>query len=230
MGILIGAVLLFIGYYYMSTTRTSKTPHPDAIRYFALGDSYTIGLDVDEADAWPSVLVNHLQSEGVEIELIENAAVSGFTAADVITYQLPRYERSNPQFVTLLVGANDVSLGIRIDEYRSNLTHILDNVLEKLKNKSNVILLTIPDFTNTPRGKEDFAEDNYRETLKEYNRVIKQEADKRNITVVDLENINDDINSDTSYYTYDGLHPSAKQYKLWEQLIYPKVKTMLDEK
>ena len=73
-----------------SNNTPSKMPSTDAetnhnpVRYVALGDSYTIGFDVETQEAWPSVVVDRLQAEGIGIQLVDNLAVSGYKAIDVI--------------------------------------------------------------------------------------------------------------------------------------------------
>lgn len=231
--LIIATLLLLIGYQLINKNNsyiTKSTQNPNTIRYVTVGDSYTIGLDVDGSESWPSILTRHLQSEGVEIELIDNLAVTGYTAEDVIMYELPVYEKLNPHFATILIGANDSSLGISTEEFRNNLVRILDSMLARLTNKSFLIVLTIPNYTHTPRGKVDFSDELYSQSIRQFNNVIRAEAEKRKLTVVDLEDINDGISSDSAYYTVDGLHPSAKQYELWEKRIYPKVKSILERK
>lgn len=61
----------------------AETNH-NPVRYVALGDSYTIGFDVETQEAWPSVVVDRLQAEGIGIQLVDNLAVSGYKAIDVI--------------------------------------------------------------------------------------------------------------------------------------------------
>lgn len=45
------------------------TPERTGERYVALGDSYTIGEGVAEAERWPNLLTAHLQGEGIGIGL-----------------------------------------------------------------------------------------------------------------------------------------------------------------
>ena len=40
-----------------------------AIRYLALGDSYTIGESVSSADRWPDQLAKVLEEEGIQTDL-----------------------------------------------------------------------------------------------------------------------------------------------------------------
>ena len=63
----------------------------------ALGDSYTIGTSVTAADRWPSLLVERLRGT-VDLELVANLGVNGFTSSDLIEAELPRLVRLMPAF------------------------------------------------------------------------------------------------------------------------------------
>ncbi len=85
-----------------------------ALRYVALGDSYTIGTSVVPADRWPDQLVARLASawEGSRRStLVDNLGVNGSTSDDVIRRELPRLWPLRPEFVSLLIGVNDVVQG-----------------------------------------------------------------------------------------------------------------------
>ena len=52
---------------YQPTAVTEE--HPVKIRYLALGDSYTIGESVDEAERWPNQLADFLKAGGLPTEV-----------------------------------------------------------------------------------------------------------------------------------------------------------------
>jgi lysophospholipase L1-like esterase len=210
-----------------NTPNTSPDISQNPVRYVALGDSYTIGFDVETQEAWPSLVVDRLQAEGIGIQLVDNLAVSGYKAIDVIEEQLHVYRTLKPQFATILVGANDLSLGVTEQEFQAQFSQILDEIVNELDNKRNIVVLTIPDFTQTPRGRRSFQNKRYQTLIENFNRIIVEEATKRELPLVDLNNINDGIGSDATYFTGDGLHPSAKQYLLWADRIFPVVKQVL---
>ena len=53
-------------------------------------------------------------------------------------------------------------------------------------------------------------------------------AAERGITVVDLAPISDLVAKDETMLTDDGLHPSAKQYAGWVELIVPAIQAAAD--
>lgn len=221
-------VILSIGIgMFSKSDRSTSTNDFKGIRYVALGDSYTIGEGASESESWPSVLTNHLKKEGVAIELIANPSVSGWTTQDVINNELRIYEASDPTFATLLIGVNDWVQGVSEETFRANLIIILDRIQAKLPNKSNVILVTIPDFSVSPRGKVYGNGQNVAQGIAQFNTIIKEEAQKRNLQVVDIYPLSQEKGSDPIMIATDGLHPSATMYAEWEKLIYPVAYKML---
>lgn len=184
------------------------------IRYVALGDSYTIGTGVDQKESWPEVLTRDLVAQGIKIRLVANLAKNGKATNEVISEQLPVYKTLSPTFTTLLVGVNDFNRGYSKESFAKNLKIILDQI------KTPVILITIPDFSVTKTGKTfgDQAENS--KGISEFNEIIKAEAIKRNIPVVDIFALSQQMAS-------DQLHPSAREYQLWEKKIFPKVFDLL---
>ena len=52
-----------------------------AVRFVALGDSYTIGTSVAEGDRWPNQLVRMLGPD--LLELTANLGVNGYTSVEI---------------------------------------------------------------------------------------------------------------------------------------------------
>lgn len=200
--------------------KTDQSTGNSTIRFVPLGDSYTIGEGVLQEDSWPVLLTKHLQQEGVDIKLVDNLAVTGYTTQDVIERELPIFTKSKPTFTTLLIGANDWAGGMGNATFRRNLERILDTVQKTLPNKQNIILITIPDFSLTPRGKMFGDTDEITKGIQEFNEIIKEEGVKRSLVVVDLFSLTQSLR-DESFIVEDGLHPSGRQYVLWEEKIFP---------
>ena len=50
--------------------------------------------------------------------------------------------------------------------------------------------------------------------------IIKEEAKKRNLACVDIFALTQAMKNKPELIAKDGLHPSAIEYALWEELIY----------
>ncbi len=188
-------------------------------RYISLGDSYTIGESISPSESYPVLLTNHLKSSGINITLIANPSISGFTTQNLIDHELPILTSLNPSFVTLLIGANDFFQGVDQNTFKNNLEIILDKVQEKLPKKNNIILITIPDFSVTPYGKSLGNTQKLSSGIADFNSIIKKEGEKSHLKVVDIYPLTQKMENDPSLVA-DDLHPSEKEYALWEKMIY----------
>src|SRR6185503_18156345 len=61
----------------------AAAPKPAAQRYLALGDSYTIGESVAEAERWPVRLAALLREKGTAVEAPEIVATTGWTVREL---------------------------------------------------------------------------------------------------------------------------------------------------
>lgn len=211
--IAITAFFFFVLYGYSATI--------EEIRYVPIGDSYTIGEGVPTEKSWPVVLTQHLRERGIKIKLLANPARTGWTTQEAINYELPVLEKLNPDFSTLLIGVNDWVQGIDSETFRERLKILLDRILAVLPQKNRLLIVTIPDFSVTPIGEKFGSQEDISSGIWELNNIIKEEARSRQLMVVDIFPMSREMQNDPSLIAPDGLHPSAKEYELWEKLIFP---------
>ncbi|MCE9538876.1 MAG: SGNH/GDSL hydrolase family protein [Bacteroidetes bacterium] len=198
-----------------------KTMAQQTIRYVALGDSYTICTGAKEEESWPVLLTKHLKENNVDIELIANPSVNGMTTQAVIEYELPVLDKSKPTFVTLLIGTNDWVVGADSMAFQKRLVYIIEHIQKQLPDKNKLILITLPDFSVTPSGKNYSRGRDISKGISAFNKIIILEAKKRNLKIVDLYELSQKMGTDPDLVSTDGLHPSAKGYATWESLIFP---------
>lgn len=122
-----------------------------ALRYVALGDSYTIGTSVSPAERWPDLLVEALGSRPPTLRLVANLGVNGYTTRDLIRDELPALRTLEPGFASLLIGVNDVVQGVSPATYETNVATILDALLVHVP-ADRIFSMAIPDYTVTPAG------------------------------------------------------------------------------
>ncbi|TAK02506.1 MAG: SGNH/GDSL hydrolase family protein [Chloroflexota bacterium] len=208
------------------------TPSPDGtavtrtLRYVALGDSYTIGTSVRIAERWPDQLVAMLGAEPPTLELVANLAVNGFTSADALAVELPALEAHEPDFVTLLIGVNDIVRGVPEATYRRNVGVILDALAGRV-GADRVIVVTTPDYTVTPAGADYGDPAEQAAGIRAFNAVLAGAAEARGIVVVDIHDLSLRAATDRALVARDGLHPSGAQYATWVERIAPAVGSLL---
>ena len=203
----------------------SEPPNPTApLRYVALGDSYTIGTSVAEGDRWPNLLVEALGAG--RLELVANLAVNGWTSGDVRDRQVPGLEALHPDFVSLLVGVNDVVQGVSPATFRANAAAVLDAILAHVP-ATRVVVVSTPDYTVTPGGADYGDPDEKRAGVVANNAILRELATARGIAFVDVFDISSEAADDRSLVARDGLHPSGTQYARWVERIAPVVARLL---
>lgn len=221
------ALLLFAILSGMSCTGHAE--QHGSVRYVALGDSYTIGEGADEDESWPVLLAKHLNEAGIKTELVANPSRTGYTTQDLIDKELPVFDRSSASFATLLIGVNDWVQGVDEKAFRKKLVHIIDHVQVKLPDKKKLVLITIPDFSVTPSGPLYSGGRDISAGIASFNNIIIEEANKRGLKTVDIFPVAKEMKNDPSLVAKDKLHPSAKEYAVWEALIFPVVKEVLSK-
>jgi acyl-CoA thioesterase I len=196
-----------------------------AVRYVALGDSYTIGTGVRPPDRWPDQLCAGLGDEP-GLELVANLGVNGHTSADLIRDELPALGALAPGFVSVQIGVNDVVQGVSSARYEANVVVILDALLERLP-ADRLIAVAIPDYTVTPAGAEFGHPHQRHASIVAANAVMAHQAGIRGIGWVDIFDLSRRAGGDRSLVASDGLHPSGAQYALWVERIAPLVASRL---
>lgn len=197
-----------------------------SIRFLALGDSYTIGESVAEQKCWPMQLADRLQAQGFQTD-VTIIARTGWTTDEL--WQGIQSAPPEPPYdmVSLLIGVNNQYRGRDIEEYREQFIFLLNKAIEYAGgDPRRVIVVSIPDWAFTP-----FAADRDRAAITAaidaFNAINAQEALKAGTRYVDVAPASRSGLSALELVAADGLHPSAKMYSLWVDLIFPEAIQLL---
>ena len=126
---------------------------PHGTRYLALGDSYTIGQSVDEADRFPVQLVARLRADGVDIAGPEIIARTGWTTDELDGGIDAAGPRGPYALVTLLIGVNNQYRGRPVETYTPEFTALLQRSIGIAgDDPGRVVVVSIPDYGATPFG------------------------------------------------------------------------------
>ncbi len=213
------------------TTHNSIAQTTKPLRYIAFGDSYTICTGTKNmAEQWPTILTKHLNEAKITTKLISNPSRNGFSTQDVIDKELPLIKNDSLDFATLLIGVNDWVRSVDSKVFQKNLIFIINTIQKKLTKKENLILITIPDFGVTPQGSLYGSGRDIASGIAEFNAIIKAEAKKRGLACVDIFATTQLMKNQSDLVAEDGLHPSAKEYAIWEQLILKQTLLLLNKK
>ena len=204
---------------YLAFAAQSVDANP--IRYVAIGDSYTVATGIEEKDSWPSQLTQKLKSAGIEINLIEILGMRGATSQQTLNEVMPLLKNLKPGFITLLIGVNDwIREGISSSKFKIRIKNLIDEIQSNLPPKK-LLLITIPDFSCSPQKKNWGYGKSATNGITRLNKILKTEAALRDLVIVDIYPLSQNLCSQVGMFSDDGVHPSALQYSKWVDLIFP---------
>ena len=111
-----------------------------------------------------------------------------------------------PEFVTVLIGVNDVVQGVPPERYEANVVTILDALLARLP-ADRIVTVAIPDYTVTPAGADYGDPRQQHDGIVANNAVMARLSGERDIAYVDIFDISLRAADDRSLVADDGLHP-----------------------
>ena len=204
---------------YLAFAAQSVDANP--IRYVAIGDSYTVATGIEEKDSWPSQLTQKLKSAGIEINLIEILGMKGATSQQTLNEVMPLLKNLKPGLITLLIGVNDwIREGISSSKFKKRIKNLIDEIQSNLPPKK-LLLITIPDFSCSPQKKNWGYGKSATNGITRLNKILKTEAARRDLVIVDIYPLSQNLCSQVGMFSDDGVHPSALQYSKWVDLIFP---------
>jgi lysophospholipase L1-like esterase len=184
-----------------------------ALKYLALGDSYTIGTGASDAShSWPAIIASRLEAE------LTNPAVNGYTTLDLIREELPYLDRINPDLVSILIGVNDLVQGRTAAQYRESLAPIYEAVAE-LSN-ARAAAVSIPTWSYVPAAADFGGQDRVDRLTKTFNEVAHEEATRKEFQWIDIGEASTSGIGSRGWIASDQLHPGDAQYAAWAEAIW----------
>ncbi|WP_158865961.1 SGNH/GDSL hydrolase family protein [Leifsonia sp. AG29] len=179
------------------------------IVYVALGDSAAQGIGASRPkNGYVGIIADHLRAVTGRSVRVVNLSVSGATVALAAADQLPRFSTLKPDIVTVCIGANDIP---RFDErsFRAGIREVLAAVPD------DAIIADLPYFY-LPWNERKVAQGN---------RIIREEAAERALTVVSLNAAmrRYGIRGAFTQFAEDLFHPNDHGYRVWASAFLPAV-------
>ena len=230
-------ISFFISALYLQAACTKQNVSPAALppvnagmykTYLALGDSYTIGQSVTEAERFPAQTVSKLKQDNINFNAPEYIAVTGWTTRNLInSITTAPPAKTTYDFVTLLIGVNNQYQNRSQAEYATEFTELLNTAIEYAGNRpKRVAVLSIPDWGVTP-----FANGRDRaliaKQIDSFNVINKQIALAKAVNYIDITPSARMAATDIALVATDGLHPSGKEYEKWAILLAAVIKSNL---
>jgi lysophospholipase L1-like esterase len=202
-----------------------------AARFLSLGDSYTIGEQVEPAERWPVQLARALRARGLDIADPEIVARTGWTTDELAAGILVAAPAGPYGLVSLLIGVNNQYRNqYRAGDagrYRDELASLLTQAVMFAGGiAGRVLVLSIPDWGVTP-----FAAGSDRakiaSEIDRFNAICSGEALRAGTRHVDVTAASREPHD--GWVTSDGLHPSGRQYARWVELALAEAEHALKE-
>lgn len=205
--------------------------NPDAAKYkytfLSLGDSYTIGERVSEADRWSVQLAGLLRKDNVDVGNPDIIARTGWTTAELQEAIKASGNQKTYDLVSLLIGVNNQYRGQSQDQYRTEFRELLQTATKFAGGKANrVFVLSIPDWGVSPYAAGG-DKDRVAREIDQFNTIAQEECQKMGIDYVDITPLSRSAAGDNSQFASDGLHYSGKQMKQWAEKALPAAKELL---
>lgn len=200
-----------------------------ALRYLALGDSYTVGEGVEPAECWPVRLAARLCEGGIDVAPPRILATTGWTTDELAGAIAAGQPLGTFDLVTLCIGVNDQYRGRSAAEYRAQLGALLDTSASLAGGTGGrVLMLSIPDW-----GATRFARAEGRDPavvareIDAFNAVARESCETRRIAFIDITAASREDGDADAMLVDDGLHPSGGMYARWVERVLPAAHRLL---
>jgi len=197
----------------------------DKLTYLALGDSYTIGEAVDQAQSFPFQLTAGLRIGGLDVEEPQVIAKTGWTTSELLGAIAAAEIKGTFSFVTLLIGVNNQYRGEAATIYQQEFETLLHNALEYAGGiAAHVFVISIPDWGVTPYGQQSGRDQmQISREIDEFNQISRLLTAAAGVSYTDITQASRLAETDGSLVAHDGLHPSEKMYQGWADQLAKKI-------
>jgi lysophospholipase L1-like esterase len=185
--------------------------------YDAVGDSLTAGVGVAEYPQSYPYLVAQLMSAQNRLVTLNDRSIPGATSQQVQDELLPQVIFDQPDVVTIMIGVNDVRSNVDQAVFAKHYETILQAI--KSETRAKIYLVNIP-FIGAKGTILPPFNSYYDAQTRAFNQTIQGLAARYGATYIDVYSPTKARFSDTSYYSPDLFHPSAKGYGVWAKVIY----------
>jgi len=220
--------ILFLGINILSCSNKTvptmgNTNNKKTLTYLAIGDSYTIGEQVQGKDNFPNQVYSLMKKDFSDFAEPRIIAKTGWTTNElekgIIAADKAEPFQTSYDFVSLLIGVNNQYRGRTVENYKPEFEKLLKKAIRFAGNNADhVVVISIPDWGVTPFAKG-------RDTTKiakeidAYNTAAKEIASTYDVHYIDITPWTREAATDNSFLAADGLHPSSKEYKRWAEKI-----------
>ncbi len=200
----------------------------DENSYLALGDSYTIGEQVDLKQSWPHQLSDYLNQQGFNLKSPKIIAVTGWRTDELLNaIESENIKANSYDMISLLIGVNNQYQNKPIAQYESEFEILLQKAIEFSKHDAqSVFVVGIPDYSESPYAKNKELT-GISEKLTKYNAIAEKICKQYDVPFYGIQDMSKPLHKSDKMLAEDDLHPSALQYEKWIETFQDEVKSQL---
>ena len=205
------AALLAIS--FGQTAKPARRDPSRVITIVAFGDSLTAGFGLSRKQAYPALIADKMREAGYDFEVF-NAGSSGDTTASGLR-RLPAILRAHRKIdiFILELGINDAFRGVPLEQIRSNLQAIIDEV--RARHPAAAIVLAgmqLPDYPN-----EDY--------IGAFGRIFAPLAEKNRAVLIPY--FLQGVGGDPALNQWDRVHPNAAGQRVLAENVWQVLEPVL---
>jgi len=146
-------------------------------------------------------------------------AKTGWTTDELISAIEDANIKQQYNLVSLFIGVNNQYRGWSIETFESELQELIEIAVSfSKKGSSNVIVLSIPDWSAFPFAEgRDIKKISHE--IDDFNAIVKRTAHKNGVIFFDVTDISRLASEQPELIAEDLLHPSGEMYRLWVEKI-----------
>lgn len=179
------------------------------------------GDSITEIFNWYELFYDFSKENG---QAVYNRGISGDTSDRLLERLHDNALNINPRNIAILIGTNDIGLGIPTESTAKNI----ETIIEKIKNNCpdcNIILEAVYPVNKTIPEARFMVGKRNNKTIGELNTLLKPIAEKHNCVWLDLtEKLADEKGELNKDYCYDGLHLNVYGFEIVAKALIPLLK------
>jgi lysophospholipase L1-like esterase len=201
----------------------SESENTQSYKILSLGDSYTIGQSVCNTCRFPAQLkdslTNSIDNSVFDLNVI---AQTGWTTRNLIDAIDAQVLTSDYNFVTLLIGVNNQYQNKPFSLYQTEFPLLVQTAITAAQgDKTNVVVLSIPDYAFTPFGQNNGNPEETSQELDMYNTYAENYCNQEDISFLNITDITRQGLENPNLVASDGLHPSELAYTKFVERLLP---------
>ncbi|HEV8615227.1 MAG TPA: SGNH/GDSL hydrolase family protein [Methylomirabilota bacterium] len=221
------ALLAGCGWSRAASPRTLPADRNAEVHYVAVGDSTVEGVGASSPELTYVARLGARLREVYPRAVTTNLGVGGATSADVLRRQLDRAVALRPALVTMSIGPNDITTGVRVERYERNVEAILRRL--DADTTALVVVNLLPDLAITPRFRGKEKEALVGGLTVRFNDALARQARAHGAALVDLYTASrTEVPARPDLVGADGYHPSDDGYERWAALMWEAVEARVE--